>query len=174
MRHLADGGYEGRLERRLDHDRHAVWRMLTEPQALVQWLAPGSIELRIGGRVHIDFADSGRIIDSTVLGLDAPRLLEYSWSTGDEPQRPLRWELSEDKTGTRLVLTVRLPRGDDAAKACAGFEAHIEMLAAALEGVPIRFPLDYYLESRRAYQELLREPSVAGTEPRRQDQAGQA
>jgi uncharacterized protein YndB with AHSA1/START domain len=159
IRRLADEGYEGRLERRLDHDRHAVWRMLTEPQALAQWLAPGSIELRRGGRVRIDFADSGRIIDSTVLDLEPPRLLEYSWSAGDEPKRPLRWQLSEDKTGTRLLLTVRLPPGDDAAKACAGFEAHLEMLAAALEGVPIRFPLDYYLEARRAYQELLREQS---------------
>ena len=147
--------FEARLERVFAHDRDAVWRMLTEPQALVQWLAPSSIELRTGGRVHIDFAESGRIIDSTILGLDAPRLLEYSWSAGDEPQRPLRWELSEDKTGTLLVLTVRLPRGDDAAKACAGFEAHLEMLAAAMEGVPIKFPFEYFKTAREAYRALL-------------------
>jgi uncharacterized protein YndB with AHSA1/START domain len=164
IRRLAEGGFEGRLERRLEHGRDAVWRMLTEPQGLAEWLAQGTIELRVGGRVHIDFADSGRTIDSTVLELDPPRRLAYSWSAGAEPERPLRWELSGDGTATHLVLTVRLPPGDDAAKACAGFEAHLEMLAAALESVPIRFPFEYYLEARRSYQESLREQSkdVAG------------
>jgi uncharacterized protein YndB with AHSA1/START domain len=153
IRHLGDG-FEGRLERLVEHDRNAVWRMLTDSQALAQWLAPGSIELRTGGVVHIDFSDSGRTIESTVLQLDSPRLLEYSWSSGDEPQRPLRWELNSVEEGTQLVLTLRLPAGEDVAKACAGFDAHLEMLAAALEGVPIRFPVDHFLKIRRAYQEL--------------------
>lgn len=149
-----DSGFEARLARVFEHSRGAVWRMLTEPQTLAQWLAPGSIELRAGGSVHIDFADSGTIIDSIVAGFDPPRLLEYSWSSGSEPKRPLRWELTAVDGGTRLDLTLRLPEGEDAAKACAGFDAHLEMLAAALEGVPIRFPLDYYLKRRRAYDAL--------------------
>ncbi len=126
--------------------------MLTEPQELAQWLAPGSIEFRLGGAVHIDFADSGRMIESTVLEFDPPRLLAYSWSSGNEPERPLRWELDAVGAGTRLLLTLRLPATEDIAKACAGFDAHLEMLAAMLEGVPIRFPLDFYLARRRVYE----------------------
>jgi uncharacterized protein YndB with AHSA1/START domain len=145
---------EARLERLFEHDRNVIWSMLTERQALVQWLAPGSIELRMGGAVHIDFADSGTAIESTVLQLDPPHLLAYSWSSGNEPERPLRWELDVVEEGTQLVLTMRLPTTEDVAKACAGFDAHLEMLAAALEGIPIRFPVDYYLQRRRAYQEL--------------------
>lgn len=152
-----DDGFEGRLERLVAHERNAVWRMLTEPQELAQWLAPGSIELRPGGAVHIDFADSGTTIDSTVLALNPPQLLEYSWSSGDEPQRPVRWELHPAGDGTQLTLTLLLPAGEDAAKACAGFDAHLEMLAAALEGVPIRFPFDHYMKARRAYQNSLPE-----------------
>lgn len=150
-----DDGFEGRIERLVEHDRNAVWRMLTEPQALAQWLAPGTIELRPGGAVHIDFADSGTTIDSIVLALDPPRLLEYSWSSGNEPQRPMRWELHPAGNATRLILTLRLPAGEDAAKACAGFEAHLEMLLAALEGIPIRFPFDHFLKARQAYQNSL-------------------
>lgn len=150
-----EGGFEGRIERFYEHDQAAVWRMLTEPQALAQWLAPGSIELRAGGAVRIDFADSGIVIDSTVLALDAPRLLAYSWSSGDEPERPLRWELKPVEKGTQLVLTVRIPEGEDASKACAGFDAHLDMLAAALEGVPVKFPFERYLEARRGYQQML-------------------
>ncbi len=149
--------FEALLERVFGHDRNVVWRMLTEPQALAQWLAPGSIEPRIGGTVHIDFADSGRTIESTVLQFDSPRLLEYSWSNGDEPERPLHWELNAVEAGTQLRLTLRLPATEDVAKACAGFDAHLEMLAAALEGVPIRFPVNYYLGRRRIYDALQRE-----------------
>lgn len=150
-----DEAWEGRLERWVGHDRETVWRMLTDPQQFVQWLAPGSIELRKGGRVHIDFGDSGVVIDSTVLAFDPQRLLAYSWSSGDEPERPLRWELDIADEGTALTLTVRLPAEEDIAKACAGFEAHLDMLAAALEGVPTRFPFERYLAARHAYQELL-------------------
>ena len=150
-----ENGFEGRLERLLEHDRDAVWRMLTESQALAQWLAPGAIELRAGGTVQIDFADSGTKIESTVLALDPPRLLEYSWSSGNEPERPLRWELSAVGANTRLVLTVKLPADEDIAKACAGFDAHLEMLAAALEGVSIRFPVDLFLAAREGYRQML-------------------
>ena len=129
--------------------------MLTEPQALAQWLAPGSMELRPGGAVRIDFADSGVVIDSTVLALEEGALLEYSWSSGDEPERRLRWTLAQVDGGTRLGLEVQVPAGEDASKACAGFEAHLEMLAAALEGVPIDFPFQHYLGARKAYQAQL-------------------
>lgn len=147
--------FEVRLDRVFEHDQSSVWSMLTEPQALCQWLAPGSIELRLDGAVHIDFADSGATIDSTVLRFDPPRLLEYSWSSGDDPQRPLRWELDAVRGGTRLTLIVRLPIGEDVAKVCAGFDAHLEMLAASLEGVPIRFPFNHYLKQRGVYEAQL-------------------
>jgi uncharacterized protein YndB with AHSA1/START domain len=150
-----EGGFEGRIERTYPHDQAALWRMLTDPQALAQWLAPGTIELRAGGAVRIDFADSGTLIDSKVLALDPQRLLEYSWSSGDEPARPLRWELNPVGAGTQLVLTVRTPAGEDAPKACAGFEAHLDMLAGALEGVPIKFPFQRYLDARKHYQQQL-------------------
>ena len=150
-----DGAFEARFERFFEHGPDVVWRMLTDPQAFVQWLAPGSIELCAGGIVHIEFGDSGTMIESTVLQLEPQRLLEYSWSSGDEPNRPLRWELQTTGTGTRLILTLGLPKTEDIVKACAGFDAHLEMLVAAIEGVPIRFPINYYLDRRRIYQELL-------------------
>lgn len=149
-------GFEGRMMRHLSHKPAAVWRMLTEPQGIAQWLAPGTIELKTGGRAHIDFGDSGVVIDSTVREIDAPRVLSYSWSSGDQPERPLCWRLTEIDGGTELVLTVQLPGDEDIAKACAGFEAHLDMLAAALEEVPIRFPFQVYLEKRSAYQDLLK------------------
>lgn len=149
-----ENAYQARLERSLGCDPDKVWTMLTEPQALAQWLAPGTIDLRKGGRVHLDFSDSGTVIDSTVLQIEPLRLIEYSWSSVGEPERPLRWELERVDAGSHLVLTLRVPADEDVARACAGFDAHLEMFVAALEGVSIRFPVDHFLEARRLYLEL--------------------
>lgn len=148
-------GFRGRLSRHFPHDAASVWAMLTAPDKLPLWLAAGSIELQLGGVVHIDFADSGTVIDSTVTAFEAGRLLEYSWSHDKEPARPLRWTLTATVEGTRLDLAVTTPAGEDAARACAGFEGHLEMLAAALEGVPIKFPFDLFLQARGAYRKQL-------------------
>jgi len=144
-------GFEGRLTRQLDHDAAPVWHMLTDPQAMAQWLAPGSIEPRVGGAVRIDFADSGTVIDSRVSAFEPQRVLAYSWSSGSEPERPMRWQLAPAGTGTTLTLTLQIPADEDAAKACAGFEGHLDMLEAALEGVPIKFPFQRFLQARSAY-----------------------
>ena len=150
-----DGGHEGRLRRVYPHPPQRLWAMLTEPAEFAKWIAPGSMDLKKGGRVHMDFADSGTLIDSKLTEFQPPRLLEYAWSSGDEPARPLRWELLPEGEGTALTLTVFTPEGEDAAKACAGFEGHLDMLAGALEDVPIRFPFDHFVAALKAYTEML-------------------
>lgn len=149
-------GFEGRLSRvYAGHAPADLWAMLTEPAKFALWLAPGSIELREGGAVRISFEDSGIAIDSRLTAFEPGARLAYSWSSGDEPARPLDWRISPAAEGVRLDLTVMLPAGDDAAKSCAGFEGHLEMLGAALEGVPVSFPLQLYLAARKAYGEQL-------------------
>jgi uncharacterized protein YndB with AHSA1/START domain len=83
------------------------------------------------------------------------RLLEYGWSGPGEPNRPLRWSLEPAGEGTKLTLVLRVPQDEDAGRACAGFEAHLEMLAAALEGVPIKFPFETFNAARDAYRAQL-------------------
>src|SRR5690554_7243396 len=90
-----DNGFSGHLARTFDHPVAEVWRMLTADDCVPLWLAPGTIELKQGGKVHIDFADSGFEIASEVTAFEQQKLLEYSWSSGDQPKRPLRFELSE-------------------------------------------------------------------------------
>lgn len=152
IRKLADGRHEGRMTRVYEgHGPGEIWAMLTEPAHIAQWIAPGHIELKVGGEVRIDFEDSGSAIHSTVQELEPGRLLAYSWSQGKDPQRPLRWEVDEVDGNGRLSLTAIIPAGEDVAKACAGFDAHMEMLAGALEGVPMKFPYQMYVAARNAY-----------------------
>jgi uncharacterized protein YndB with AHSA1/START domain len=149
------GWFEARLERSLEHDQQAVWRMLTDPARLPEWLAPGELSLKKGGSAKLNFPESGTIIDSRVTAVDPPRLIEYSWSGPGEPERPVRWETIAEAGGTRLILTLRIPDTEDIARSCAGWEAHLQMLLAAIEGVPIKFPFDRFKATRESYKALV-------------------
>jgi uncharacterized protein YndB with AHSA1/START domain len=154
IKHVA-GHYEARLERLIEHPQAAVWAMLTDPAQLPQWLAPGELAQRAGGPAKLNFPESGTIIDSVVSAIDPPRLIEYSWSGPGEPSRPVRWETQTVPAGTRLILTLRIPDTEDIARSCAGWEAHLEMLLAALEGVPMKFPFERFKTTREAYKTLI-------------------
>ena len=144
--------FEARIERTLEHDQEAVWRMLTDPSLLPQWLAPGELALNKGGPAKLNFPESGTNVDSVVTEVQSPRLIEYSWSSPGEPDRPLRWETAPTQGGTRLSLTLTIPDNEDIARTCAGWEAHFEMFAAAMEGVPIKFPFERFKAAREAYR----------------------
>jgi uncharacterized protein YndB with AHSA1/START domain len=148
------GGYvRGVMTMRLDQPASTVWSALTEPQHLSAWLAPGTIDLRLGGPVKLSFEQSGVVIDSEVSAISPGRILEYSWSGPGEPRRPIVWNLDVCGEGAQLTLTVEVPEAEDAARGCAGWAAHLEMLAAALEGVPIKFPFERFKAQREAYRE---------------------
>lgn len=144
--------FEARIERTLEHDQEAVWRMLTDASLLPQWLAPGSLSLSRGGAAKLNFPESGTNVESIVTEVDPPRLIQYSWSGPGEPDRPLRWEAIATQGGTRLSLTLAIPDSEDIARTCAGWDAHLEMFAAAMEGVPIKFPFDRFKAAREAYR----------------------
>jgi uncharacterized protein YndB with AHSA1/START domain len=143
IRH-SDLGQEAVLAIEVPHGVAPVWAGLNPPARVCQWGAAGQKEQRPGGAVRIEFQLSGAPIDSRITAFDPPWLLEYSWSSPGGPERPLCWSLEEHGTSTRITLALSLEDSDDAAKACAGWAAHLEMLAAFLEGVPISFPLQQF------------------------------
>jgi uncharacterized protein YndB with AHSA1/START domain len=146
---------ENCFERVLEHDQAAVWKMLTDPSLLPQWLAPGELSLNKGGPAKLSFPESGTTVESVVTEVNPPKLIEYSWSSPGEPERPLRWEVAAVEGGSLLSLTLRIPNTEDIARACAGWECHLEMLAAALEGVPSKFPFQRFKTAREAYRALV-------------------
>lgn len=147
--------YQATLERLIPQPPEAVWAMLTDPAKFVDWLAPGEIELRAGGAAKLNFVDSGIVIDSTVTAFEPERVLEYSWSGPGEPERPVRYEIEPAGGDTRLVLTLTTPDSEDIARSCAGWEAHLMMLLAAIEGVPIKFPFERFQATRAEYNKQL-------------------
>ncbi len=151
----ADGRVRARFGLTLENHLDEVWAALTSPDKLVDWLAPGEIDARPGGTVKLNFVDSGIVIDSTISDIDPWRVLEFSWSGPGEAERPIRFELEPVGAAVGLVLTLSVPEAEDAGRAAAGWAAHLEMLAAALAGVPIKFPFEVFKAARDAYRTRL-------------------
>ena len=148
-------GWKVTLERELEVSPVQAWTWLTDSDHLRQWLAPGQLNLKPGGRVRIEFEMSGEPIDSHIIELEPERHLTYSWSNGDAPRRPLRWDLEPTDGGTWLTLTIGLLPEDQIAISAAGWDAHLQMLEAAVAGVPISFPVARFKESRTQFEEAL-------------------
>jgi uncharacterized protein YndB with AHSA1/START domain len=146
---------EARLEVLLDEHIDQVWIALTTPEWLPKWLAPGRIDLKVGGEATLAFGDSGVPIGSRVTALIPGLLLEYGWSRPGEPERPLRWSLEPVGPNTRLTLSLALPATEDVARSMAGWAAHLDMLVAALAGIPIKFPFDVFHGARANYRKRL-------------------
>ena len=75
------------------HPVEKVWAALTNPAQLAQWLAPGEIELTLGGRVFLAFTDGDGVIDGQVTAFAPPRLLEFTWTDKGNDLGFVRWEL---------------------------------------------------------------------------------
>jgi uncharacterized protein YndB with AHSA1/START domain len=118
-----------RLERHLPDTPDVVWRALTEREQLRAWF-PCDVILS-GGRwevgAAITFPFRSEVLDLTLTGevleADEPSVLAFTW--GDDT---LRFELSPEGGGTRLVLVDELPP-DAAARNAAGWEQCLDRLA---------------------------------------------
>jgi uncharacterized protein YndB with AHSA1/START domain len=160
--HERADGYQLRFERHLSHPVEKVWDALTSPARLAKWFAPGEIELRLGGKVYLAFTDDDTVFDGRVTALAPPRLLEFTWTDRGIDRGLVRWELSAEDGGTRLVLTHNVP---EAARsfglpALAGWHSLLEKLAALLDGKP--FARDRWQELHDHYA---RAGVMGGTSP---------
>lgn len=138
-----------RFERILPGPITRVWDYLTKSEFLETWLASASGDWRKGGEIalaftfsaHEDCSDS--ICKGTIQDYDPPRLLSYSWRDidADGRERPasfVRFELSEQGDNVRLVLTHRKLAPGEMAGFGAGWDSHLQYLAARIADKPVR------------------------------------
>jgi uncharacterized protein YndB with AHSA1/START domain len=130
------------FERRLGHSVEAVWAALTNPEDLVVWLGPGTLEPREGGQVSIrtgtgDRPDQQRVISGRVLTWNPPRVLEYEWVQPGLDVSVVRYELEADAGETVLRFSHRRSVRPGATGGRAGWHAYLDRLAAHLDGLPV-------------------------------------
>lgn len=95
-----------------------VWRALTQPQAMKEWMAPSDqcsmpvaeADVRVGGRYHLVMLDSKGAehdLTGTYREVVPNRRLVYTWSWLDAAERRslVTLELRPTPEGTELTLT---------------------------------------------------------------------
>jgi len=116
-----------------------LWSAVTEPDRLARWVAEVTGDLRVGGEFHARFT-SGWDGPGRVDVCEPPRRLLATMSPGTDDETVIEATLADERGRTRLVIEERgIPLGEIAAHG-AGWQAHVEDLAAHLAG---RDPADW-------------------------------
>jgi uncharacterized protein YndB with AHSA1/START domain len=140
----ADGdGYLVRFERDLVQPVAQVWATLAESDTALD-------------KPPLRFTN-GYVPAGAVTAADPPRLLEYGWTDDGVPAGRVRWELTGQPVGTRLVLTQTVPAhlAGLRATALAAWQTHLELLVAALHGPPRPWPAERTEELVKRYADRL-------------------
>ena len=90
------------------HPPERVWRALTDPGALAEWLMENDFQPRVGHRFQFRTQPQpgfNGIVDCEVMEVDEPRRLAYTWQ-GGPMRRPtlVTFTLDPVPEGTRLRL----------------------------------------------------------------------
>ena len=137
---------EVRIERRLPGPVERIWAYITESAKRGVWLAPGEIELRVGGSVehrfrHADLShettppakygdyEGGHVMHGTVTHCDPPHGLSYTWGEGaDHSEVMFELRPLPDGDVTLVVTQRRLRSRAGMANVAAGWHTHLGIL----------------------------------------------
>ncbi len=141
------------FERLLDHDVEKVWEAISKPERLATWLADAIIGAKAGGRVVLDFATPvGYTVTGTVTRFEAPRALEYTWSSPGEPAGVVKWQLIPVGESCILLLTHTVEGHWREAGTLAAWDVHLSLLNKALAGLETwPFPGDLFEQLQVSY-----------------------
>jgi uncharacterized protein YndB with AHSA1/START domain len=139
-----------RYERRYPRPIETVWAALTDPARLGEWLGAARVEPQVGGRYEL-FIDRKRPMTGRVLTWEPPRLLEFSWDTGDAPPSTVRCELTAEDAGTRLVFTHKGVGFVWIALVLPGWHHLLERLASLLAGMVQNDSMERWRELQASY-----------------------
>lgn len=147
------GPGEVRFERVLPGPIERLWAYLTESEKRGKWLAPGAMDLRVGGQVELKFRhadlspqrevvpekyrkhEQGGAVSGRITACDPPRLLSYTWGEEDGPDTEVTFELTPRGDDVLLVVTHSRLAGPDAMKSVSGgWHTHLGILRDVLEG----------------------------------------
>ena len=130
----ADGTGIVRMEDRFDTDIDDLWSALTDPRRLARWIAEVEGDLRLGGEFRARFT-SGWEGTGRVEACEPPRRLLVLTRDADEPdEEVLEATLTSDGDQTILIIEARGLPIEYLAAHGAGWQVHVEDLAAHLGG----------------------------------------
>jgi uncharacterized protein YndB with AHSA1/START domain len=141
-----------RIERTLPGPIEKVWDYLTDSKKRGEWLAPGPMDLRVGGRVELRFhhadltphnetvpekyksMEKGHTVIGTVTRCEPPTALAYTWNEEPEGASEVTFELSARGAEVLLVITHRRLDARLMTSVAAGWHTHIGILIDKMSG----------------------------------------
>jgi uncharacterized protein YndB with AHSA1/START domain len=98
------------VEREIAHPPEKIWRALTQPHLIADWLMQNDFKPDTGHKFRLTTTPHGDwngIIDCQVLAVEPNKSLTYSWGSGDGPLSQatiVRWTLTPTGAGTHLRM----------------------------------------------------------------------
>ena len=143
-----------KLQRLLPGPIERVWAYITESDKRAKWLARGEFDLRVGGKIRLEFDNSklssdcvtpekykdrglGKF-DGVITRLEPMRLLSHTWMwNGGDTE--VTYELTPRGREVLLVIVHRRLEGRDLqARVMGGWDVHSGILEDVLKGVDPR------------------------------------
>jgi uncharacterized protein YndB with AHSA1/START domain len=153
IRRLADGKGAARMEDIYDTDAEDLWTALTDPIRLARWVAVVEGDLRLGGRFRSRFT-SGYVGPGRVDLCDAPRRLRVTMDPDSPEETVIEAWLTAIGNQTHLVVEERGLPIDELAAHGAGWQVHVEDLAAHVAGHQPGEWHERWVELRPTYEEM--------------------
>ena len=89
------------VERELPHPPEKVWRALTQPHLIAEWLMKNDFQPVVGH--HFDLSADWGAVHCEVLEIEPNKRLAYGWAAYGL-ETVVTWTLQPTDTGTRLIM----------------------------------------------------------------------
>ena len=122
------------VEREVPYPPEKIWRALTQPHLIAEWLMKGDFQPVVGHR--FDFRADWGAVDCQVRTVEPNKTLSYTWAAYGL-ESVVTWNLTPTGTGTRLRMEQTGFRPDQQ-QAYQGAKAGWPRFFAALEEVLAR------------------------------------
>jgi len=154
MRSLGDGKGAVRMEDVYATDIEDLWSALTEPARLARWIGEVQGEFRLGGRLQARFTSSWEG-PAQIEICERPHRLVVTLAPGGPDETVVEATLADEGDKTRLVIEERGLLMESLDGHGAGWQSHVEDLAAHLQGRPASDWRTRWTALRPTYRELL-------------------
>jgi uncharacterized protein YndB with AHSA1/START domain len=96
------------VEREISHPPEKLWRALTQPHLIEEWLMKNDFSPVVGHRFHLT-GEWGGVLDCEILAVEPNRTLSYSWDFKHEDaafdlRSVVTFTLTPTSTGTHLRM----------------------------------------------------------------------
>lgn len=96
------------VEREMPHPPEKIWRALTQPHLIAEWLMKNDFSPIVGHRFNLS-GDWGGVLDCEVLAVEANRSLSYTWNFAHDDaayalQSVVTFTLTPSSKGTLLRM----------------------------------------------------------------------